>query len=302
MSYVYKKKIANRKNYGGKRSLSKIKWIVLHFTGNNGDTDENNGNYFANNIVKASAHYFVDSDSVTQSVPDNYIAWSVGGNKYGDCKTTGGGKYYGKCINSNSISIELCDDIKNGKVYPSQATIDNAIELAKKLMKKYNIPASHVIRHFDVVGKKCPAYWCGSSRKDKLWKTEFHNKLGDSTPPKPSKPTIEEDGYWGINCTKASQRFLGTPVDGEVDGQYSPNKKYLPNATSGWHFASKAKGSTMIKALQRIVGVKADGIAGKGTIIALQKFLNKKGYKLTVDGIMGKSTVKAWQDYLNKHL
>ncbi len=70
MAYILKKKIANRKNYGNSRNLDQIDWIVLHYTANDGDTDENNGNYFANNIVQASAHYFVDSNSITQSVPD----------------------------------------------------------------------------------------------------------------------------------------------------------------------------------------------------------------------------------------
>ena len=162
-----KKNLANKANYGGIRS--NIKWIVIHYTANDGDTDEANGNYFKNNIVKASAHYFVDDDSVTQSVPDNYVAYSVGGSKWNN----GGGKYYGKCTNSNSISIELCDDVKNGKVYPSKKTIENAIELTKELMKKYDIDADHVIRHYDVNGKTCPAYWVD----DKKWKTEFHSKL-----------------------------------------------------------------------------------------------------------------------------
>lgn len=179
MAYKLKKKLANKKNYGSKRATSNIKYIVIHFTANDGDSDEGNGNYFANNVVKASAHYFVDSDSVTQSVPDDYIAYSVGGSKYSNCGKTGGGKYYGKCTNSNSISIELCDDNKNGKIYPSEKTITNAIELTKLLMKKYSIPTKNVIRHFDVNGKSCPAYWCGTTTKDKKWKSEFWNKLSE---------------------------------------------------------------------------------------------------------------------------
>ena len=169
-----KTNLANKNNYGSARQTTNIKYIVIHYTGNDGDTDESNGKYFKNNIVKASAHYFVDDDSVTQSVPDNYVAWSVGGNKYASCSTTGGGKYYGKCTNSNSISIEICDDVKNGTVYPSAATIQNALELTNILMEKYNIPVANVIRHFDVTGKLCPAYWVDDAK----WKSEFWNKLG----------------------------------------------------------------------------------------------------------------------------
>lgn len=164
-----KTNIANKANYGGMRN--KIEWIVIHYTANDGDSDENNGKYFKNNVVKASAHYFVDDDSITQSVPDHYVAWSVGGKKYNN----NGGKYYGKCTNTNSISIELCDNVRNGVIYPSDKTIQNALELVKELMKKYKINADHVIRHYDVTGKPCPAYWVD----DKKWKSEFHNKLSE---------------------------------------------------------------------------------------------------------------------------
>lgn len=188
MAYKLKKKLANKNNYGNKRKTSSIKYAVIHYTANDGDTDEGNGNYFSKNIVKASAHYFVDSDSITQTVPDDYVAYSVGGKKYSNCKTTGGGKFYGKCTNSNSISIELCDDKKNGTICPSAATIANAIELTKELMKKYGIPAANVIRHFDVNGKSCPAYWCGTEAKNKKWKTEFWDKLTNQNI-STSKPT-----------------------------------------------------------------------------------------------------------------
>lgn len=192
MGYTLKTNLSNRANYGNIRNTSQIKYICIHYTANDGDHDESNGNYFHNNVVKASAHYFVDSDSITQSVPDNYVAWSVGGSKYASCSKTGGGKYYGICNNTNSISIELCDDVKNGIIRPSQKTIDNAIAFTKELMKKYNISAENVIRHFDVVGKLCPAYWCGNANNDKLWLTEFKNKLSNTTTastPKPTNPT-----------------------------------------------------------------------------------------------------------------
>lgn len=129
-----KKNLANKRNYGAKRSTSAIKYIFIHYTGNDGDSDESNARYFSNNYVEASAHYFVDDDSVTQSVPDNYVAWSVGGTRYSNCNITGEENII-LCTNSNSISIELCDTKRDGTIYPSKATIKNAIELTKKLMK-----------------------------------------------------------------------------------------------------------------------------------------------------------------------
>jgi hypothetical protein len=174
----YKTNYAAKGNYGSKRPISDIGYIALHYTANDGDTDEGNGNYFKNNIVKASAHYFVDDDSVTQSVPDDYVAWSVGGKKYTDCAQTGGGSLYGIAKNQNTISIELCDTVKDGTIYPTQATINNALILTRSLMEKYGIALDHVIRHFDVTGKHCPAYWMNYGK----WRDEFLLKLGSSVP------------------------------------------------------------------------------------------------------------------------
>lgn len=172
MAYTFKKRLSHKSNYGSQRALGVIKYIVIHYTANDGDSDEGNGNYFANNIVKASAHYFVDGDSVTQSVPDDYVAWAVGGSKYSDCKRTGGGKFYGQCTNTNSISIELCDEVRNGVSDFSPATIENAVELTKMLMKKYKVDINRVIRHFDVTGKPCPKPYVDNAK----WK-EFKNMI-----------------------------------------------------------------------------------------------------------------------------
>ena len=116
-----------------------IKYIVYHYTGNDGDKSTSNGNYFKNHIVKASAHYFVDDNTVTISVPENYIAWHCGGKKYNNCATTGGGTYHGKCTNTNSIGIELCDTQRNGRYNFSDATLENAIILGKDIITRYTV-------------------------------------------------------------------------------------------------------------------------------------------------------------------
>lgn len=153
---------ADKSNYGGSRKASAIKYIVIHYTANDGDHDESNAKYFKTKGRGASAHYFVDDDSVTISVPDLYVAWSVGGSRYANYKTTGGASLYKKCTNANSINVEMCDTLKNGKHDVSEATLANTIELVKELMAKYKVPTANVIRHFDVTGKVCPAYFATS--------------------------------------------------------------------------------------------------------------------------------------------
>lgn len=320
-----KKYTANRSNYGLSRKTSSIKYICVHATSNDGDSDEGNSKYFKNNIVKASAHYFVDDDSITQSVPDNYIAYSVGGSKYNNCSTTGGGKYYNKCTNSNSISIELCDVNKNGKVYPSNKTISNALDLVVKLMKKYNIPKSNVIRHFDVTGKACPVYWCGNSTKNKLWQTEFYNKIKTSTSSKTTTKTTTSSKTTKISTKKQNiisfQTWLnknfktGLKVDGIYGNntkkavikawQSSCNKLYKTSLKVDGVFGDKSKTASkkvivkdgsnnrMVYILQGMLNCNGyvcgfDGKCGTNTITQLKKY--QKAKKLTVDGKCGANT------------
>lgn len=175
--------LANKKNYGGKRGT--IKYLVIHYTGNDGDTDEGNAKYFKGQIG-TSAHYFVDDDSVTQSVPDTHVAWSVGGKKYPSCPKSGGGKWYGKCTNNNSISVELCDTKRDGRYGFTEKTLENAAQLCRMLMKKYKIPVENVIRHFDVVGKNCPAPFVEDVQAWKAFKerlvedvVKYYEKIGE---------------------------------------------------------------------------------------------------------------------------
>lgn len=143
-------------SYGATRSLDSIKYIVYHYTGNTTDTAKANARYFSaggSNTRKAGAHYFVDGTSVYQSIADNKSAYAVGVNY--------GGRMFGTVNNSNSISIEMCST--SGSISPN--TIENAVWLGKKLMKKYGIDIKHVVRHWDVCAKQCPGWsgWCGDN-------------------------------------------------------------------------------------------------------------------------------------------
>lgn len=154
-----KRKACNRNNYGSERSLKDIKGIVIHYTGNDGDSDEGNGNYFANNVIGNSAHYFVDGDSITQSVEDKFVGYHCG---------TTGNYYHPTLRNKNTIGVEICDEVRNGKYDFSDATIKNAVDLVSMLMKAYNIPIENVVRHYDITHKNCPAPMVQDEGK---WKT-----------------------------------------------------------------------------------------------------------------------------------
>lgn len=193
MSYTLKEQLANSGNYGGSRNASQIRYLVYHYTGNDGDKAANNAKYFQNNIVKASAHYFVDDTTVWRSVPDLKVAWSVGGSKYANADKTGGGTMYGVITNTNSLSIEMCDTIRNGVYQASEATLANAAALGRALMEKYDIPIENVYRHFDVTGKHCPSYLV-NAQKWAEFKKRLEVKIMDNT----SSPAHKEGVEWAI--------------------------------------------------------------------------------------------------------
>lgn len=142
-------KQANPGNYlKASRGKADIRYLVIHFTANNGDTAKNNADYFARADISTSAHYFVDENEVWQSVRDQDIAWHCG---------TKGTYYHPYCRNANSIGIEMCSRMRDGGYYFAPGTIANAQALARELMAQYSIAPDCVIRHYDVTHKVCPA-------------------------------------------------------------------------------------------------------------------------------------------------
>ena len=102
------------------------------------------------------------------------MAWHCGDKAYAGTKHP----YYGKCTNGNSIGIEMCCEKVNGKLHINDKTIANVRKLVMWLMDEYNISADHVIRHYDVSGKKCPN--ANGLLNDKTWKKFRANITGQA--------------------------------------------------------------------------------------------------------------------------
>lgn len=122
-----------------------IEYIVVHYTANKGDTAKNNVDYFARTVTGTSAHYFVDRNAVMQSVDEGDTAWHCGSDH----------PRHPYCRNSNSIGIEMCDSVDGVPDDVKSLTVS----LVQELMSRYGIDPSHVLRHYDVTGKRCPAPW-----------------------------------------------------------------------------------------------------------------------------------------------
>jgi N-acetylmuramoyl-L-alanine amidase CwlA len=170
------------KNFTSGR-VQKVKYIVVHYTAS-GAPALNNLKYFASKHIGASAHLFVDPNGdVYKSVYLKDTAWAVGAKSY----------KHPECRNVNSISIEV---VNAGKDAFTPAQVEKLKSLVTELMEKYNVPASHILRHHDVTGKSCPLYYCGSATKDKRW-TKLHKEItggndkkstAPATPAKPATP------------------------------------------------------------------------------------------------------------------
>lgn len=322
MTYELKQNLANRANYGTQRDTSKIKYLVIHYTSNDGDSDEANGKYFANNVVKASSHYFVDDNSVTQSVPDDYVAYAVGGK----CQSNHHPMY--KVItNTNSISIEMCDNHKDGTVHICDETLANTYALARALMSKYNITIDRVYRHYDVNGKLCPN--CNGLLEDAIWQNFKNNivnstvgNLGTSTATtvpvpavNPNKDSIVSrgqqhsinftghsiavDGACGKNTLANVARCFQVAMNKDygaklkVDGAFGANSK----AALEKHYVKKGEKQYLVTAVEIALmcrgydpsGVECPGKFGDGLEKAVKQFQADRG--LTVDGIAGRNTI-----------
>lgn len=264
-----------------KASNRKIEYIVIHYVGAVSSA-KNNTIYFKSAYRGASAHYFVDDNSVWQCVADSNIAWHCGGGLQG----SRGHAYYQKCLNSNSIGIEMCCYKNNGKLDISNATIENTIELTKTLMQRYNIPASKVIRHFDVTGKICPEPFVSDEGR---W-NNFKEKLGGSYQP------VQ---LTGNALVKSWQIVMNNVYDCglDVDGSYGP----LCREQANKHQLYKKKIVTMrirndyVRWLQNRLNelgyhLAVDGSFWNDTNNAVRSFQRNRGLK--VDGYVGQNTVR----------
>lgn len=227
-----------------------IKYIVIHYVGETGDAKANINYYNQRSTTNASADFYVGHNGdIWQYNPDpaKRYCWAVGGKK----QSSYGGSLYGIAKNSNCISIEMCVKNKTGNKmanssgwYFTDATIKSTIELTKYLMNKYNLPASRVIRHFDVNGKYCPGVigWNAPSGSEVGW-NDFKKKIGgvsvSNTPSTTVKPTVSNKNFpkvpFIVEVLINNLNYRSKPsMDGAVKGQTKKGKFTIVQVQNGW--------------------------------------------------------------------
>ena len=198
-----------------KRTEGKIKYIVIHDTGNKRSGADANAhfNFFNGGDRQSSAHYFVDDKQILRVVKDSDKSWHCGD-----------GRGLNGITNENSIGVEMCinSDGDFNKTYL------NALKLTKYLMKKYNIPLENVVRHYDASRKICPNIW-----KENNW--EKWNRFKEAL-----NNLYKEQKDYTKNLNKLYKNLFGR--DGDEEGLKYWNKQL--NIGISWGDVLKAMGDS----------------------------------------------------------
>ena len=147
-----------RNKYNRPGTKSTPKRICVHYTGDCGATAAQLAKYWQNvaaGVFKdkpwswTSAQYIVGlNGEVVRCIPDSEIAYAAANQ------------------NADTIHIEVCYKRQSGEF--EEKSIAALGELVRSLMKKYAIPAGKVVRHYDLTGKLCPAYYVDEARWNAL--------------------------------------------------------------------------------------------------------------------------------------
>ena len=148
------------------------KYIAIHYLGVDGQNHDlaSDG---------CGAHYYIYWDgTIYQRCSHDAIVWQVGTAGYYTQK-------HPEARNANTIGIEMCCHCDGNKAsaedpywYFTEETQQACVWLVQKLMRELNIPASHVLRHYDIVNKTCPAPYVHSNKYKTSWSwDEFRARL-----------------------------------------------------------------------------------------------------------------------------
>lgn len=142
--------------------LDKVNGIVIHYTANPGSSAQDNRNYFENlkdsKTTKASSHFVVGLEGeIIQCIPSTEIS------------------YASNDRNGDTLAIECCHPDESGKY--NEATYQSMVHLTAFLCKKFGLTSSDVIRHYDITGKHCPAYYVDHEEEWEQLKKDVDTKL-----------------------------------------------------------------------------------------------------------------------------
>lgn len=257
------------------RDKNDKKYIVVHYLGVVGQNFElwNNG-YGATFTIAWNGDVYWTADYTA-------VTWQCGGSIQGESKDGDGvapHRFYGKCTNYNSVSIENCikrtdgkyeGDDNDDKWYFTEETQESLVWAVSKMMDDLNIPIDRVIRHFDVTGKTCPNPYVRENGKNGNWTwNQFKANLAQ----------YRKDGTITIPSGTSTTNVATTPTT------ITTSKSYLAKGDSGDDVKTL---QTMLNACGYNCGT-VDGDFGSKTDAAVRAL--QSDTELSVDGMYGVKT------------
>ena len=162
--------------FGAPKLRYVTKFIVIHNIGVAGQTANQAQRYFADptKTTYSGVHYCVDIDGMVHEFANrDHITYHCGYKTYTPYMLA---NYPSHTTNQPretpnwiSCGIEMCHPLADGK--PTPETLMSTISLAKELMAYYN--TREVLRHYDITGKNCPAYYVAHSDEWERFKEEL---------------------------------------------------------------------------------------------------------------------------------
>lgn len=121
--------------------------IVIHYNGVGGVSAKELAQCLINNNANGvSANYVVDDKDIIKTISSRCMSYGVTGH------------------NDHIINIEVCHKDSAGRF--ELGAIKNLADLVPRLMRAYDIDSEHVVRHYDLTRKKCPAYYAGENNAE----------------------------------------------------------------------------------------------------------------------------------------
>lgn len=266
MSYTIQQRFISKNR---SRKPLTAKGTILHETATPGASAEAEFNYFNNAYRGASAHAFIDYDSILQTIPWNEKAWHAG-----------------VIANNNYIGIELChyvDAAKFNEIWKRAVWLFAYIHV--NVIKVTTINKDTLMSHAEATKK-----WRQSTHMDPI---SYFNKFGKTV------DDFRSDVQAMINSMIGQQAPGGQPQNNNASDQAQSNLNVLQlqqllNRLKVRDLNGQAlvedgikgpKTTSAVKKFQDICGLAADGDAGSQTLSTINEILAKPLIKVGSRGI-----------------